>query len=337
MNISKASTRSSSSKHRLLIAGVVASVAVFLGVRAMADNAYNIETSDTVGSTVTYDGNGAGGSAIITAILSQPGTVFGQGAYSATSRTYFYDAFTAADGPGGADGSLEIFTEPQTNSVNATPGLSGSDLAGGINYVSPNPGYVPQVGDAISVTGPWSPFDAIPELGGSGSPPKVTNMGALSQGNAVPATPSFTIPQILANPNFSSQSYLPLAQNVAGYFSMISNVTISGESSSVFTNGNMSLTLTDSGGHTMTMFYYYTSYSSDGAMAGALVPTQHVNVYGFADSFSSTSKVGSTIVTNWSDEFVPVSFSATVPEPSSCLLAGVGLLSLLAVMRRRRS
>ncbi|MGO9446279.1 MAG: PEP-CTERM sorting domain-containing protein, partial [Thiobacillaceae bacterium] len=87
-----------------------------------------------------------------------------------------------------------------------------------------------------------------------------------------------------------------------------------------------SYTITDSTG-SMTYFDYVTSYSTCGALGGSAVPTGPVDVYGFLSVFPSSALSGGGL-----PEFTATSI---VPEPSAFLLAGMGLLGLLAIRRRR--
>lgn len=271
-----------------------------LSINAVADDASNIENG-AVNKAVTYDNYYNGSYPVVTAILSQPGPVNG--------HTYGW-SFLATD----ATGSIDIFASSAT-----------------LNTVAP--GYSPSVGDAISVSGSYQPFDQIPEIdsttAGKGGP--LTSVALQSQGNAVPAPVPVTIGQI-------NVQTLPF--NVAGYLLQLNNVTIGGNSGPYATTfptysqvtgapiptAVETYTVSD-GVNTMTLFDWVTSYSVDGAMGGNAVPTGPVNMTGFVDVFGS----GSTA----SAEFIPMSITAAVPEPSVMNLCGAGSVLAYVIARFR--
>jgi len=222
-----------------------------------------------------------GSSPIVTAVLSYPGTVNG--------KTYTSWSFLANDGTG----SLDIFGT-----------LSGL-------------GYTPTVGDAIGVTGTYSPYHQIPEIG------TVTAIGATSSGNPLPAMPTLTIPQL-------NQTTLPFT--AAGYLINLDNVTISSGTSiitpgvSTWGTSNLTLTVTDSSNNKMTLYYWPTSYAmANFNLDGITIPSGPVNITGFDSVYPSTPG---------SPEFTPISI-VSVPEPVSTGLLAVGAAAML--MRRRRT
>jgi hypothetical protein len=304
------------SKNWLLVAGVVASAVVLVGTRVLADNAWDIMSYTASNTVVTYDGSGDGGSqmAVIDAIVNQPKTD-AHGTYTSWSLLV-----------GDAGGSLLVYMS----------------TAGAASF-----GYTnPALGDQITVTGNYAPYHSIPEFG-----TPYTTFTKLSGGNAVAGPVSTSIGTILANAGLGntdasygnahpsdSQANLALSEGLNADIVEIPDVTISGQNTLVnFPNTNYTFTMTDSGGKQLTMYYWVTSYSADGDMIGGTIPTWPVNVYGFLSSYPSklATSLGGTNI--WQDELIPTAFVGAIPEPSSFMLAGMGLLSLVAVMRRRRS
>jgi hypothetical protein len=223
-------------------------------------------------------------SPIITAIGSSPQTLDGY--------TYGNYAIVAQD----ATGSLVVFGKATT--------YFGS--------------YTPAVGDALNVTGTYSPFDGIPELA---SPSAV---GAASHGNTLPTVPTYTIAQV-------STSTTTLPQNVEGYLVNIDNVTILTNGVAPIglnfpTHANGTYTITD-GVNSLTLYQWASSYSLAGALGGAAIPTGPVDIEGLVDVFTSG--------TTSTSEFIPFGITS-VPEPSPMALATLGGGALLAVLRRRK-
>jgi len=309
------------SKNWLLVAAVTSALA-FVGTRVLADDAVDIEYS-APNATVTFDGNndflygGNNADAIVEDVVSGPFTV------PWTARSYTAWALLAGD----ASGAMEVYS-------------SASSLTANV------PGWSPLSGDNVSLTATYSPYHSIPEIA------TVTAGTKISGGNATWASPGVnggsqmtTIPNVLANTG--TGTYGPISQNLAGYLVEIPNVTISSSGSAHnWPNTNAetaslpTLYLTDTGGNQLTLYFWVTSYYCDGYMAGAPIPDNSTltyngtfNVWGFLSSYPSVSSG----ITTWQDELVPTAFVATIPEPSSFMLAGIGLLSLLAVIRRRHS
>lgn len=262
---------------KLLLVTALTSVMAVSGANTLASDAGTIFLLGS-GTQVTYD-NSSGNYPVITAILSQPGTVNG--------KSYSTWSFLAQD----STGSLDIFSS-----------LSGAN-------------YTPTVGDAISVMGTHAPYHQIPEItnviGGN------ITISLESSGNTVSAPGISTIPTL-------NQTTLP--ENVAGYLWTLDNVTISGISGT-FGTGNLTGTITDGSGNSMTLYYWPTSYSVANAnLDGTPIPTGPVDITGFVSVYTS----GSTSMA----EFSPISI-VSVPEPVSLALFGVsGLLSLILALRR---
>jgi hypothetical protein len=119
-------------------------------------NYFETTYGQTKTASSTIDPTPTATPAIITSILSQPGTTNGV--------TYTAWAFFANDGTGSAD-------------IYAKSTAVGS--------------YTPTVGDDISgVSGTWYPYDQIPEL------ETITAISANSHGNSVPSLATYTIPQL---------------------------------------------------------------------------------------------------------------------------------------------
>jgi len=304
-------------KRRLLVAAVMASAVALVGVKVYADDAADIESFYSVNSIVNYDNTAgnpgeANGYPVITAIGSQPGFYGG--------HTFTGWAVFAADGTG----SMELFVSQTTLNGLATNGATLGNDSGVPPYGTKTTSLATGMG--LNVRGDWSPFDGIPELGFATTPASNHFVAATSTGNALPAFPVFTIPQLEAG---TANGVGVLTNNaIAGQIIELQNVTISGSTGSfqstfpLETQANIadeSYTITDGGGNHLEMFDWTTSYSVCAAMGGSAVPTVPVNMYGFFDSFN---------------EFVPL---AIVPEPSTFMLAGMGLIGGLLAIRRRRS
>jgi hypothetical protein len=298
-------------KNWLLVAVVTPALA-FVGTRVLADDAVNIQ-SYTPNAVATFNGagddiysNGNDHDAIVDQILSRPGTFGG--------NTYSYWIMNIGDASGSLVGDF-----------------SSSSLA--------SLGWTPAVGQNIAVSATWNPYDSLPEIV-SASAVTVSSSGNATWNapNTLGGSWQTTIPLALANNG--AGTYGPLSQNLVGYLVDIDNLTISGAGSlTTFPQTNLTLQLTDTGGHKLTMYFDPASYSCDGQMVGAPIPDNSplagqslCDVWGFLTSIPSVN--GS--VTNWQDQLIPTAFEG-IPEPSSFMLAGMGLLSLFAVMRRRHS
>jgi len=266
---------------------------------ALADSAFNIENNYALGAGVTYDDNGSGNFPVVTAILSAPsGSVYNPGA-TLDGYTYFNWSYLAAD----TTGSLDLFYSPNTNSGSYT---------------------TPAVGDTIIVSGAWSPFDGIPEVGKTSSGIVVNGPGSTGNPAYPPGAPVVsTIPTI----NVGTNSHGLNGSGLAGYLVQLNNVTISSNGISsglVFpTHANGTYTITDGGANSMTMFFWASSYSKDGAMGGTAIPQGSVDITGFVDDFGNSA------------EFIPISITS-VPEPSAMSLCGIGSVLALVGWRWRK-
>jgi hypothetical protein len=267
---------------KLLLAATLASAMAEAGSNALADSAATI-FGDATGTAVTYN-NASGAYPVITAILSQPGTVDG---YTLTSYS-----FLAQD----STGSLDIYGT-----------LSGL-------------GYTPTVGDAISISGTYSPYHQIPELG------TLTSITLQSSGNAVSSPSVYTIPQLTA----SGTGALP--QGLAGQLVTLDNVSLYTDSAATIpvsgnfaTHANVTLYAKDAVGNIMEIYDWASSYSTAGALGGTPEPTGLVDITGFV-SQSGT----------FSPEMTPVLITTT-PEPTTLALAGAGGLLALIFRHRRKA
>jgi hypothetical protein len=263
--------------NRILLCAALACAAVFLFVgNANAMNSAQVEAQPS-GTAVTVDSN---------PVISYLASVAGA---SLDGYTYTNWAIIATD----SSGSLEYFGHLPVGSA-----------------------YVPTVGDALSVSGTYSPFHQIPEV------ETLTAISATSSGNT-PASPVVvTIPALNAmdvNPP-TTDDY-----GILEYLVELDNVTLSGASTFAF-NANTTLTATDSSSNTVTVYQYASSYSAAGAFGGQPVPTGPVDIIGIADVFSAGS--GGT-------EVIPFQITS-VPEPCTFVLGGLGLLGLLATKKLRR-
>jgi len=235
-------------KYYYLLTGLIASTVVLSASNALADSAVNIE-GYTSGTAATYD-NASGAYPVITAVLSQPGTLDGY-----TYRTW---AILAAD----STGSL--------------------DLYGALN--TPALGFTPAVGDAISFTGTYSPYHQIPELATNAT----TTMSLFSTGNAVSSPGVYTIPTLIASGTGtipqSIAGHLVTLDNVSLYTDAAATIPVSGN----FAIGNnVTLYAKDAGGNIMEVYDWASSYSTCGALGGTPEPTGLVDITGFV-SLSST-------------------------------------------------
>jgi hypothetical protein len=177
--------------------------------------------------------------------------------------------------------------------------------------------FTPAVGDAISASGTYSPYDQIPEV------ESLTALNLFSTGNSV-ATPS-----VYAIPTLTASTTIPLT--MAGYLVTLDNVSLYTDSAATIpvsgnfaTHANTTLYAKDASGNIMEVYVWASSYSTDGAMGGTPIPTGTVDMTGFVDESSG-----------YPVEFVPMSITS-VPEPATLSLCGAGGLLMLVFRLRRK-
>jgi fibronectin-binding autotransporter adhesin len=211
------------------------------------------------GTVVVYGPTGSGPTAtnpIVTTILAQGGGTVING------LSYNNWAFLVNDGTA----SIDVFGP-----------LTGT-------------GYTPTVGDSLTITGAYLPFNQIPELGGT-NPANLPSIAINSQNNSLPGGPLVrTIPQL-------NQTTLPLGKDtnggIGGYVVQLNNVTISGvqNNDTVFGTNQRSATVTDSDQNSMVMFYDPRNYSiANTNLFGQTIPTTGpVNITGFVQVFGGNT------------------------------------------------
>jgi hypothetical protein len=256
---------------KLLLGAAIASAISMCGSSASAQTISYVENNVASGTA----GTSLTSDPVITAILSQPGTTDG--------KTYSSWSFLVNDGTG----SMDIF---------------GTLPAGS--------GFTPAVGETISVTGEYSPYEQIPEI---------EDVSAISQvGTAsVPAVQTGTIPQL----NVATLPY-----STAGYEWTVDNVTLSGFTTFAVgsSSDNQTGTITDGSANSMALYYWQSSYSMSAANLDGFTPQagQEYDVTGFDSVYDSTA------------QFIPISI-VPVPEPATLSLCGMGGLMLFKLLRRR--
>jgi len=190
--------------------------------------------------------------------------------------------------------SWSIFAQDSTGAID----LFGS-LPGGTTEPTPT------VGDAVNAAGTFSPFHQIPEIA------SMTSLTHVSTGNSVPTPMGYTVSQSIAG-------YVLRLQNVTLYTDSAATIPVSGN----FAAANTALYAKDSNGDIMETYFWYTSYSADGAMVGNPIPTGPVDIIGFVSQSGS-----------FAPEITPLAF-VTVPEPSTMVLIALAMLGLLGFRRR---
>jgi hypothetical protein len=267
-------------KRNYLLTSLIASTVVLFASNALADTAATIFGYPAT-TLVTYD-NASGAYPVVSAVLSQPG--LGDG------YTYTTYSFLAQD----STGSLDVFSP-----------LTGL-------------GYTPTAGDAINVSGTYSPYHQIPEIA------TVTSIGLHTTGNGVSSPGVFTIQQLTnsgtgAIPQ-SLAGQLVTLDNVSLYTDAAATIPVSGNFA---VHANVALYAKDGTG-IMEIYDWASSYSTCGALGGTPEPTGLVNITGFL-SQSST----------FPPEMTPFLITS-VPEPSTLALSALGGLALLLKFRRQK-
>jgi len=246
-----------------------------------------IVQAQTTGNIATIESNPSGTAVtvnsdpIVSAIVSVPGVTVNGYAYSAKSGTFLIED---------PSGGMEVY---------------GTNVSA----------YVPTVGDSLTISGNYAPFDQIPELSGGAA----LSISVISTGN----TPPLPTPQVTT---VSAVDVATLPQSLTGQLLELDNVTITGQTAGeTFGTADLTLTMTDSTG-TETLFYYPHDFSVANAnLYGDVIPTGPVDIQGIAAVYPTGSE----------PEFYPLDITS-VPEPSSMALAALGGGAILMIVRRRK-
>ena len=274
--------------------------------------------------------------AVAAAVVVSGVRVYADDAYDiytyAPSQFLSYDNLAGLDSAGGYPVITAIASMPSTyggHFFNGYTAMAQDQTGSLVLFISPagltnlthNASQTLAVGMGVNVGGTYQPYHQIPEVGFFTTPSSGHYFHVTSTLNSLPTPPVTTVSHI---------NVATLPQDMNGYYMELENVTISGSTgsySSVFPGylSNIaaeSYTVTDNTG-SMTMFDWTTSYSGCSALGGTPVPTGPVDIYGFI-SYNTGGPA----------EFSPL---VIVPEPSTIVLAGLGLAGLLAIRRRSRS
>jgi len=272
-------------KNYYWLTGLIASTVVLFASNALASSASTI-FGDTTGTLVTYD-NASGAYPVITAVLSAP-------VGSLDGYNYTWWSILAAD----SSGSLDLY----------------GALPGGTSFT-------PAVGDAISVSGTYSPYHQIPEIG------TLTSLSLISSGNTVSSPGVYTIPTLIASGTG------PIPQSLAGQLVTLDNVSLYTNSAATIpvsgnfaTHANVALYAKDGSGNIMEIYDWASSYSTCGALGGTPEPTGLVDITGFVTQSGA-----------FPPEMTPFSITQVVPEPTALSLCGAGALLVLIFRLRRKA
>lgn len=257
------------SQHGTIVSGLMLAVVCIASGSAQASTIAQAELSASA-AALTLDAG-----PVVSAVLSTPGTNNG-----VTTTRYI---FLVDDGTG----SMDVF------------GPASVPLAGG---------YVPAAGDDLTISGPFSPFSGIPEMG------TPTAIAKNSSGNPVPAPLIETIPTLAtyttAPPAAGGTAY----PSFAGHLVTLQNVSISSAISGSYGTASVTSTITDSASHTLAGFYQPGTYAlANQNLFGTSIARSGVDVTGIIQIFGGAPEMLIMSVTQ-------------VPEPATCALLGLGAL-----------
>ncbi|HEY4313187.1 MAG TPA: PEP-CTERM sorting domain-containing protein [Pirellulales bacterium] len=210
-------------------------------------------------------------------------------------------------------GILDSFS---TNNTVVLQDSTGSIL----DFRIPNATYVPQVGDIINLTANNTPFQDGPELAGSSN----TAVSLVSSGNPL-NIPVISIPQFNSAVNASGS-----ATQYGEAIVTLKNVHFAAGTSTTLSQ-NTSYTITD--GLNIAILYANKSYSNVGQTPSTTNGLAQLNALGGggAAALDITGFVSNFFGTA---EFFPLSATASVPEPASLSLLGLGAIGFLACKGR---
>ena len=280
------------STSRFLFIATLVAAAVCIVVGNVQASTIAVVESQASGSAATLDSN-----PVITFIAATSG-ITGDG------YTYTNWAILANDGTG----SIDIFGHLPSGNT-----------------------YVPTLGDAINVSGTFSPFSAIPELGSVSSISLVSSgndvAGALTGGGTTPVPTIKTIPQLLATGDGAGVQ----DNTISEYYLELDNVTFYSSPATFPSHATATLHVTD-GVNNVTVFFQPSTYSGEDPLANTAVPAGPVNITGILSVFGGTyagTPVGGTV------ELIPFVITP-VPEPATLTLSLLALSTFGGVSLWRR-
>jgi hypothetical protein len=262
---------------------------VMAAAPAFAETISTIETADPTGAKTAGITLGDTTPLVIDAIGSSPQTLDGY--------TYTSYALLVSDGTG----YTEIFGKLPSGST-----------------------YTPTVGDAITASGTFYPYQGIPEL------ETLSAISKVSSGNAVPAPIVTDILTLDVNSAFAASTAAPGYSPTSGAVVELDDLTIGGGPATFATHANTTFTdVEDDEGDIIELYQYASSYSAAGAFGGETVPTGPVDITGVYSIYMGSPEIIPFSITPYS------AGGSAVPEPASLGLLGAGALGLLA--RRRKA